>query len=104
LTNFSGDQHAWLLYLTIGNIWQDIRQIPIKHSWILIELKPNLLKGGKIIDKTGHCMDETVLSQLRQLDITCPGLKSNCADRFQQQCYFPLATWVAEYLDEGMVI
>jgi hypothetical protein len=30
LTNSSGDQHAWPLYLTIGNIPKDIRQTPKK--------------------------------------------------------------------------
>jgi len=28
LTNFSDDQHAWPLYLTIGNIRRDIHHIP----------------------------------------------------------------------------
>jgi hypothetical protein len=28
LTNFSGDQHAWPLYLTVGNIRNDICHTP----------------------------------------------------------------------------
>jgi len=30
LTNFSGDQHAWPLFLTIGNIRKDISLTPKK--------------------------------------------------------------------------
>jgi hypothetical protein len=35
LTNFSGDQHAWLLYLTIGNTRKDIGRTPKKRPWTL---------------------------------------------------------------------
>jgi len=48
LTNFSGDQHAWLLYLTIGNIRTDIRRTPKKRAWILIGLIPCPRKVPKI--------------------------------------------------------
>jgi hypothetical protein len=51
LTNFSGDQHAWLLYLTIGNIRKDIRRTPKKHPWILVGLIPCPPNGAKNIDE-----------------------------------------------------
>jgi len=38
LTNFSGDQHAWPLYLTIGNIQRDIRRTAKKRAWIFVGL------------------------------------------------------------------
>jgi hypothetical protein len=38
LTNVSGDQHAWPLYLTIGNILKDIRRTPEAQMWILVRL------------------------------------------------------------------
>jgi hypothetical protein len=31
-TTFSGDQNAWPLYLTVGNIRKDIRRTPKKHA------------------------------------------------------------------------
>ena len=46
-TNFSGNQHAWPLYLTIGNIGNDIRWTPQKRAWILIGLMPCPPKGAK---------------------------------------------------------
>ena len=45
----------------------------------------------------------TVLSQLRHLDITVPGLKWNCAEGFQRQCYLLLASWGGDYPEEVMV-
>jgi len=44
-----------------------------------------------------------VLSPLRNLDITGPGLKWNCADGFQRQCYPLLAAWVGDYPEEVMI-
>ena len=51
LTNCSGDQHAWPLYLTIGNIRKDIRHTPGMHGWILVGLIPCSLKGAKNTDE-----------------------------------------------------
>jgi len=86
LTNFAGDQHAWPLDLTIGNIGNDFRLSAKKCTWILIRLIPSPPKGAKNIDEAWHSTVGNVLSQLRHLDITGPGLKWNCADGFQRQC------------------
>jgi hypothetical protein len=83
LTNFSGDQHSWPLYLTIGNIRNDIRCTRKKRAWILVRLIPCPPKGSKSIDAAWHSAVGTVLSQLGHLDITGPGLKWDCADGFQ---------------------
>jgi len=103
LTNFSGVQHAWPLYLTIGNIRKDIRRTPQKLVWIVVRLIRCPPKGAKNIDEAWHSVVGTVLSQLRHLDITGPGLKWDCADGFQQQCYPLLAAWVGDYLEEVMI-
>jgi hypothetical protein len=100
LTNFSRDQHAWLLYLTFGNIQKDICRTPHKHAWILVGLIPCPPKGAKNIDEAWHCVVGTVLFQLRHLDITGPGLKWDCADGFQRQCYPLLAAWVGDYPEQ----
>jgi hypothetical protein len=50
LTNFSGDQHAWPLFLMIGKIRKDIRLTPRKRAWILIGLIPCPSKGTKNTD------------------------------------------------------
>jgi len=103
LTNFSGDQHAWPLYLTIGTNQQDIRSTPKTGTWIPISLIPCPAKGSKIIEEAWHSAVGTVLSQLRHLDIAGPGLKWDCADGFQRQRYPLLAAWVRDHPQKVMV-
>ena len=103
LTNFSDDQHVRPLYLTIGNIRNDIRRTVRKHGWTLVGLIPCPLKGAKNIDEAWHSAVGTVLSQQRHLDITGPGLKLDCADVFQQKCYPLLAVWVGYYPKQIMI-
>jgi len=50
VSNFWGDQHAWPLYPTIGNIQTDIRRAPQKCAWILVVLIPCPPKGAKNTD------------------------------------------------------
>jgi len=103
LSNFSGDQHAWPLYLTSGNIRKDIRRTPKKRAWILVGLIRCPPKGAKNIDEAWHSAVRTVLSQLRHLDITGPSLKWDCADGFQRQRYPLWAAWVGDYPEQVMI-
>jgi hypothetical protein len=80
LTNLSGDQHSWPMYLKIGNIPKDIRCTPKKRAWLLVGLIPCPPKGGKNTAKAWHSVVGTMLSPLQNHDITGPGLKLNCAD------------------------
>jgi len=75
LTNVSGDQHAWPLYLTIGNIRNNIHHTSKKHTRILIGLMPHHLQGAKNTDEASHSTVRTVLTPLRNVDITGPSLK-----------------------------
>jgi len=70
LTNFSGNQHAWPLYLTIGNMRKDICRTPKKRVWIHFGLIPWPPKGAKNTEEAWHSAVATVLSPLRNLDIT----------------------------------
>jgi len=103
LNNFSGDQHAWLLYLTISITRKDIRRIPKEHTLILVGLIRCPPQGGKNSDERWHSAVGTVLSPLRNLDVTGPGLKWECDDGFQRQCYPLLAAWVGDYPEQVMV-
>jgi len=62
LTNFSGDHHSWVLYLTICIIRKDICRTPKQRAWILVGLIPCPLKGANNIDKVWHSVVGTVLS------------------------------------------
>jgi hypothetical protein len=87
----------------IGNIRKDICCTPNKYIWILVQLIPSSPKGGKNTDQAWHPAVGTVLSPLRNPDITGPGLKWGCADEFHRQCYPLLAVWVGDYLELVMV-
>jgi len=102
-TNFSGDQHAWPLYLTIINIGKDISSTPKNRAWILVGQIPSPQKGAKETDEAWHSAVGTVLSPLRNLDITGHGLKWDCTDGFQRKCYPLLAAWVGDYPEQVMV-
>jgi len=103
LTNFWGDLHAWPLCLMMANIWKDIHLTPKKSPWILVGLIPCHQKGATNTDEAWHSVVGTVLFLLRNHNITGPGLKWDCADGFQRQCYPLLAAWVGDYPEQIIV-
>ena len=103
LTNFLSGQNAWPLYLMISNIRKDIRHTTTKRSWMLVGLIPCSPKGAKNTNEAWHSAVGTVLSLLRNLDITGPGLNWDCADGFERQCYPLWAVWVGDYLEQVTV-
>jgi len=103
LTSSSSGQHSLLLYLTSCNIQKFICGTPKKCPTILIGLICHSPKCAKNTDEACHSMVATVLSPLRNLDITGPGLKWNYADGFQRQCYPLLAVWVGNYPEQVMI-
>ena len=103
LANLSGDQHTWPLYPTIGNIRKDIRRTPQQCASILSGLIHSAPKGAKYIDEAWHSTVGTVMSQLRHIDITGPGLKLDSADGLQRQHYPLLAAWFGDYPEHVMV-
>ena len=84
LGNLPGDQHAWVLYLSVCYSQRDIRWKPKYLAWILFGLMPCPLNGAKMIGEALHNAVGTLPSQLRHLDITGPGLKWHCGDGFQR--------------------
>jgi len=103
LADSSDDQHNWLLYLTIGNIWKDISLTSKKRTWLLIRLILLSLRCVKKIHNALRSAIGTVLPQPWPLVISGPGLKWDWADWFQQQYYPLLAAWVGDYPEEVMV-
>jgi hypothetical protein len=73
------------------------------HAWILVVLIPCPPKYAKKINEAWHSAVGTVLSQLRHLDITGPGLKWDCADGFPRQCCPLLVAWVGDYPEQVMI-
>jgi hypothetical protein len=71
----------------------------------VIHIGPNPCPLNEVttIDKAWHSAVGSVLSQLRHVDFTGPGLKWDFADAFQRQCYPLLAAWVGDYPEQFMV-
>jgi len=103
-TNYSRHQHAWPLYLTIGNIRNNIRHTPKRQAWFSVGLIPCPKKGAKNTHDAWYSAVGTVLSTLRNLGITGPGLKWNSADGFQRGCYPLLAAWVGDYPEQVIIV
>jgi len=103
VTNISSDHHTRPLYLTTGNIRKDICRTPTKRAWILVVLIPCPPKGAKHINKAWHSAVGKVLSPVRNLDRTGPGLQWSCPDGSQRQCYPLLAPWVGDYREQVMI-
>jgi hypothetical protein len=101
--NVFDDKCAWPQYHTVRSGSKDIQRTQISCSWILFRLVPCPPKGANNAGKEWHSEVGTVLSPLRNLDITCPSLKCNCSDGFQRQCYPLLAAWVGDYPEEVIV-
>jgi hypothetical protein len=103
LINISGDKHAWPLYFTVGNIQNNFRCAPTKHTSMFVALIPSLPNGDKDTEEAWHSAVGTVLSPRRNLDITGPGLKHDCAEGLFTQCYLLLAFWVRDYPEQVLV-
>jgi hypothetical protein len=60
-------------------------------------------KFANNIEEAWYSPVGTVLSPLRHLHIIDPGLKWDCADGFQRQCYHLLATWVGDSPEQDIL-
>jgi hypothetical protein len=83
LTNFSEELHGWPLYLTIGNIGNDICRTAQQRSWIVIGLIACPPQGAENIHEACQSAVGNVLSQSRHLDIAGRSLEWDCADGFR---------------------
>jgi len=99
----SGDQHAWLLYVVIGNICTDIHRTAIKLRSILVEPICGPPKDANNTDEVWHSTVGTELTQLLNFDVTGPGLWLNFADGFHRQSYPLLAAWVRDYPEQVII-
>ena len=97
LTNFSGDKSAWPLYMSIGNIRKDVRRTASRRAWILIGFIPIPPKGAPDSSTAWHHAVDTILGELKDVEIRGPGYQWDCADGFCRNCYPILAAWIGDY-------
>jgi hypothetical protein len=51
LSNFAGDKTEWPVYMTIGNHSSKIRQMPSRHSVVMVTLLPTPMRNRNILLK-----------------------------------------------------
>jgi len=113
LTNFSADHKAWPLYMSIGNIKSSVRNRPTFHAWVPVALLPSSPKRiRKVLSWSEEKQEQEAMQVphdllrflLRPLSsVAQDGLKIKCADEVTRECYFQVAGWLADYLENSML-
>ncbi|QRV99715.1 hypothetical protein RhiJN_27734 [Ceratobasidium sp. AG-Ba] len=109
LTVFSGNQKAWPVYLTIGNISKDIRRCPSERATILIGFIP-VSNLGNISNRHErseagwqlfHTCLESILEPLKTLSRT--GINVLCADGGVRRVFPILAAYIADFQEQATI-
>ncbi|KAG9123782.1 hypothetical protein FRC07_013975 [Ceratobasidium sp. 392] len=106
---FSGNQKAWPVYLTIGNISKDIRKCPSERATLLLGYLP-VLNLGHISNEREqsearwqlfHTALELILEPLKTFSRT--GFTVMCADGGVRRVFPILAAYIADFLEQALI-
>jgi len=99
--------------MSIGNIKSSVRNRPTFHAWILVALLPS---SPKRIKKVPGWLEEKQEQEAIQVHhdllrfLLCllssaaqDGLKIKCADEVTRECYFQVAGWLADHLENSIL-
>ncbi|KAF7344216.1 hypothetical protein MVEN_01712300 [Mycena venus] len=104
LTRFSGNQQAWPVYLTIGNIDKATRRRPSSHATVLLgyipvaKLEIFSKKRSGVNHQLFHDCMRTMLQSLKVAERD--GVTMDCADGFVRKMYLILAAYIADYPEQ----
>ncbi|KAJ7058581.1 hypothetical protein C8F01DRAFT_1027294 [Mycena amicta] len=108
LTRFSGDQQAWPVYLTIGNIDTATRRTPSSRSTVLLGYLPvtkleTFKKENRsaVLHQLFHDCMATMLEPLKTAGLK--GVEMECVDGYVRMIHTILAAYIADYPEQCLV-
>ncbi|KAG8775121.1 hypothetical protein FRC12_001662 [Ceratobasidium sp. 428] len=109
LTVFSGNQKAWPVYLTIGNISKDIRKCPSERATLLLGYLPVASLGHIANERERsearwqlfHTALESILEPLKTFSRT--GFTVMCADGGVRRVFPILAAYIADFPEQALI-
>jgi hypothetical protein len=107
LSNFSGDQKAWPVYITVGNLPSTTRNRPGSMAVLLLALLPvpPKLANSASANELQRQINADTLQGVFQLifeplqDAAQAGVPVDCADGRVRRCFPILAAWTADHME-----
>ncbi|KAJ7019294.1 hypothetical protein C8F04DRAFT_1182372 [Mycena alexandri] len=108
LTRFSGDQQAWPVYLTIGNIDKATRRAPSSRATVLLGYIPvaklEIFKKSRRSGEAHQLFHECMRTMLESLKVAGrEGVTMDCADGFVRKMYLIFAAYIADYPEQCLI-
>jgi hypothetical protein len=103
LTTMAGNQSAWPVYITIGNIPKSIIKKLSANDVLLLALLPKFPKGRDAASTRAgfHRALTEVFEPLR--NVFSLGVDLDCADSLIQYCFPRLAAWMADTPEQSLL-
>ncbi|KAJ6541145.1 hypothetical protein B0H10DRAFT_1855356 [Mycena sp. CBHHK59/15] len=109
LTRFSGDQQAWPVYLTIGNIDKETRRTPSSRATVLLGYIPvtkleifTKANRSAVTHQLFHDCMRVMLESLKTAGKD--GVRMECADGFVRMMYPILSAYIADYPEQCLIV